>query len=495
MEFCRLSRLQRRRLSATFPVTIGGSARVRVRVIVFLLSVSACITTLVLSPNIVGDAKSPAINSAAAAPVLLRQGNSTRGIALDSVMNVVEPFQPKAPVAFGSDTTTRVILFATSLTLAEGENGGAVTSEAEDVTRFRYPLTVEYVGTVPGFPWMTEVVVRLNDNLGDAGDVLVGITYHGMTSNRVRIGIGHIGGGPPDDPPPTPDLGPGASLHGKQLFPADNPWNQDISTMPVDSNSGNLISSIGVNTGLHPDFGTVYNGAPNGIPYIVVAGTQPRVNINYTAYGDESDPGPYPVPPGAPIEGGPNSQGDRHVLVIDRDNWKLYELGYAFPINNGTSWNANCGAVFDLNSNAQRPAGWTSADAAGLPIFPGLVRYDEVFEQGVIAHALRFTVQNSRRAYVDPARHYASSNTSANLPPMGMRVRLKASYDISGFSPAMQVILRAMKKFGMIVADNGSNWYFSGAPDPRWDDDELNTLKTIKGSNFEVVQMGTIITH
>jgi len=452
-----------------------------------------------MSPNIVRSAKSSALLSALGPPVLLTKPNSTRGIALDSVMNVAEPFQPQTPVAFGSDTRTRVMLFATNFTLAEDENITAVTSDAEDVLRFHYPLAVEYIGTVPGYPWMTAIVVRLNDNLGDVGDVLVGITYRGMTSNRVRIGIGHIGGGPPDDPPatpsPTPDLGPGASLHGKQLFPPDNPWNQDVSTMPVDPNSTNLISSIGVNTGLHPDFGTVYNGAPNGIPYVVVTGTQSRVAINYTAYGDESDPGPYPVPTNAPIEGGPNSQGDRHVLVIDRDNWKLYELGYAFPINNGASWNANCGAVFDLNSNALRPAGWTSADAAGLPIFPGLVRYDEVFEQGVITHAIRFTVQNSRRAYVLPARHYASSNTSPNLPPMGMRVRLKASFNISAFSPAMQVILRAMKKYGMIVADNGSNWYFSGAPEPRWNDDELSTLKTIKGSNFEVVQMGTIVTQ
>jgi hypothetical protein len=394
------------------------------------------------------------------------------------------------------------MLFASNLTLAIGENASAVTADAEDATRFRYPLTVEYVGPVPGQAWLTSIVVILNQNLGDAGDVLVGITYHGLTSNRVRIGVGHIGGGPPDDPPPsptptpsaTPELGPGASLHGKQLFPSDNPWNLDISSVPVDPNSANLIASIGLNTGLHPDFGTVYNGAPNGIPYVVVSGSEPMVPINYTAYGDESDPGPYPVPANAPIEGGPSSDGDRHVLVIDRDNWKLYELGYAFPINNGASWNANCGAVFDLNSNTLRPAGWTSADAAGLPIFPGLVRYDEVFEQGVIAHALRFTVQTSRRAYVSPARHWASSNTSVNLPPMGMRVRLKASFDISGFSPPMQVILRAMKKYGMFVADNGSNWYFSGAPDPRWNDDELSTLKTIKGSNFEVVQMGTIVT-
>ena len=265
--------------------------------------------------------------------------------------------------------------------------------------------------------------------------------------------------------------------------------------MPVDPNSANLIASIGLNTGLHPDFGTVYNGAPNGIPYVVVSGTQSRVTINFTAYGDESDSGPYPIPSNAPIEGGPNSSGDRHVIVIDRDNWKLYEMFSAFPVNNGASWNAACGATFDLNSNALRPAGWTSADAAGLPVFPGLVRYDEVVEQGLIAHALRFTVQNSRRAYVHPARHFASNNTSPNLPPMGMRVRLKASFDISGFSPRMQVILRAMKKYGMIVADNGSNWYISGAPDPRWNDDELSTLKTIKGSSFEVVQMGSVVTQ
>jgi hypothetical protein len=283
-------------------------------------------------------------------------------------------------------------------------------------------------------------------------------------------------------------------LHGKKVFPSDNPWNQDISTLPVDPNSANLIASIGLNTGLHADFGTVYNGAPNGIPYVVVSATQSLVTINFTAYGDESDPGPYPVPSNAPIEGGPNSSGDRHVLVIDRDHWKLYELGYAFPINNGASWNADCGATFDLNSNALRPAGWTSADAAGLPIFPGLVRYDEAVEQGQITHALRFTVQNTRRAYIFPARHFASNKTDPNLPPMGMRVRLKASFDISGFSPEVQVILRALKKYGMIVADNGSNWYISGSPDPRWSDDNLHTLGAIKGSNFEVLQMGTIVT-
>ena len=463
------------------------------------LAASFCLTMLVVCPNRAARAGgTPQINLAATALTLLTQTNSTRAIALESVTSRSEPFPPTEPILFGTDNRTRVMLFATNLTLNPGENASAVTGDAEDASHAHYPLTVEYVGAVTGFEWMSSVVVRLNDSLGDVGDVLVGITLHGATSNRVRVGIGHIGGGPPDDPPastPPPDLGPGASLHGKQVFPADNPWNQDISTSPIDPNSNNLIASIGLNVGLHPDFGTVYAGAPNGIPYIVVAGSQSTVPINFTAYGDESDPGPYPVPPSAPIEGGPSSNGDRHVIVIDRDNWNLYEMGYAFPVNNGTSWNANCGAIFDLNSNALRPASWTSADAAGLPIFPGLVRYDEVFEQGEIKHAVRFTVQNSRRAYVLPARHFASSDTSVNRPPMGMRVRLKSAFDISGFSPAMQVILRALKKYGMIVADNGSNWYISGAPDPRWNDDELSTLKTIKGSNFEVVQMGTIVTQ
>ncbi len=495
MWFCPFSRRPPSALSITF----RKRARSRMRLRIFWICVTACLATLVMTP---GGANIFSVSFAAGPPVLLTHASSTRGIALDSVTNLAEPFPLQNAVLFGGDGRTRVMLFASNLTLATGETSSAVTAEAEDVTRARYPLTVEYVGAVPDQSWMTAVVVRLNDSLGDVGDVLVEITYDGMTSNRVRIGLGHIGGGPPDDPPATPtptpgatpDLGPGASLHGKQLFPSDNPWNQDISTMPVDPNSANLIASIGLNTDLHPDFGTVYNGAPNGIPYVVVSGTQPRVPITYTEFGDESDPGPYPVPASAPIEGGPNSTGDRHVIVIDRDNWKLYELGYAFPINTGTSWEANCGAIFDLNSNALRPAGWTSADAAGLPIFPGLVRYDEVFEQGEIAHAVRFTVQNSRRAYVHPARHWASTNTNPNLPPMGMRVRLKASFDISGFSPAMQVILRAMKKHGLMVADNGSNWYISGAPDPRWNDNELNSLKTIKGSNFEVVQMGTIVT-
>lgn len=287
-----------------------------------------------------------------------------------------------------------------------------------------------------------------------------------------------------------PELGPNASLNGRRPFPADNPWNTPVDRLPVDPNSDALVASIG-HTRLHPDFGANYEGRPYGIPYIVVAGNTPRVPVSFE-YQDESDPGPYPIPPNAPIEGGPQADGDRHILVVDRDNWKLYELFSAFP--QGKGWKAGSGAVFDLGSNKLRPEKWTSADAAGLPVFPGLVRYDEAVQQKAIEHALRFTVKVSRRAYVHPARHWASRRREANLPPMGMRVRLKASYDISRFPPTAQVILKALKKYGMILADNGSNWFVSGAPDPRWPDAEIDTLKRVNGRDFEVVKMGKIIT-
>lgn len=245
---------------------------------------------------------------------------------------------------------------------------------------------------------------------------------------------------------------------------------------------------MGLTTSLHPDWGTEYGGAPWGIPFVTVSGSQAKVPITYTDYPAESDPGPFPIPLDAPVEGGPNGAGDRHVIVVDRDNAKLYELFNAFPTANG--WNASCGATYDLRSNALRPAGWTSADAAGLPIFPGLVRYEEVVEQGEIRHALRFTAARTRKAYVYPARHYASYNTDPNLPPMGTRMRLKASVDISRYPASCQVVLRALKRYGMILADNGSNWFVTGAPDPRWNDNEINTLKGIKGSDFEVIQLG-----
>jgi hypothetical protein len=333
--------------------------------------------------------------------------------------------------------------------------------------------------------------------------VISSLVFASLSAKSSSGGRSFSAGGPEPTPATRPrtvsnpsrptDLGPGASLHGKQLFPPDNPWNQDISRAPVDPNSSQIIATIRAEAQLHPDFGTVYNGAPNGIPYIVVSGSQPPVTINLTSFASESDRGPYPVPRNAPIEGGPNSDGDRHVLVIDKDNWKLYELFRAFPNADG-SWRAASGAIFDLKSNALRPEGWTSSDAAGLPIFPGLVRYDEVFEQREIRHALRFTVRKTRRAYVYPARHYASSDTNPNLPPMGMRVRLKASYDISQFSPAIQVILRALKKYGMIVADNGGNWFLSGAPDMRWSDEDLSKLKIVTAGDFEVVRMDRIVT-
>lgn len=291
----------------------------------------------------------------------------------------------------------------------------------------------------------------------------------------------------------TPGLGPGASLNGRRPFPDDNPWNTPVDQALVDSNSDALIASIGLTATLHPDFGANYLGGPFGIPYVVVAGNTPRVGVSFD-YAGESDPGPYPIPGDAPIEGGAASSGDRHVLVVDRDTWRLYELFAAYPVPGSRDWTAGSGAVFDLSSNALRPAGWTSADAAGLPILPGLVRYDEVVELGAIRHALRFTVRYSRRAYVHPARHWASADTSATRPPMGMRVRLKVSYDISGFPPSARVILQALKTYGMFVADNGGDWFISGAPDARWNDAELNTLKGVPGSAFEVIRITGVVT-
>jgi len=290
-----------------------------------------------------------------------------------------------------------------------------------------------------------------------------------------------------------PDVGVGASLHGKRVFPADNPWNTDISKMPVDPQSDILVASIGADKPLHPDFGTVYNGNPNGIPYLVLSGEQAKKRFPVTfQYADESDPGPVPIPLDAPIEGGPKADGDRHVLVLDRDRWILYELWSATPQSG--RWKAGSGAIFDLNSNKERPLGWTSADAAGLPVFPGLVRCDEAVEAKDIPHALRFTCVRSRRAFVAPARHFASKLTDEKFPPMGMRVRLKASVDIRSYPLTAQVILRALQRYGMILADNGSDWFVSGAPDPRWNDDELNTLKRLKGRDFEVVKMGAMVT-
>ena len=288
-------------------------------------------------------------------------------------------------------------------------------------------------------------------------------------------------------------LGRGASLNGFIPFPADNAWNQDISNASVDPNSDALINFIGASTPMHPDFGAgLYAGSTIGIPYVVVSGS-PFVNIHFTAYGSESDPGPMPVPHNAPIEGYPHpGNGDRHVLVLDRDNCWLYELYHSYAQKDG-SWNADSAAVWDLLNDEQRPYTWTSADAAGLPVFAGLARYDEV-ASGQIQHALRFTLQYSRQAFTPPASHWAPTSTNALAAPMGMRLRLKASYDISSFPPQSQVILAALKQYGMIMADNGSSMYVSGDPDNRWSNDDLGSLKQVPASAFEVILMDPIYT-
>jgi hypothetical protein len=273
------------------------------------------------------------------------------------------------------------------------------------------------------------------------------------------------------------DIGPGADLNGFIPFPADNAWNTDISSMPVDPNSDNIIAFIGASSPLHPDFGAgLYGGSKIGIPYQVVdTTTQQKVPIRIVAYKTESDPGPMPVPPNAPIKGYPNpDDGDRHVLVLDRNGCWLYELYRSFR-GHGT-WRADSTAIWDMTLNQQRPYTWTLADAAGLPIFTGLVRYDEVLA-GAINHAIRVTVPVTRQAFTPPASHWASLETGQNSPPMGMRMRLRASFDISGFSPNDQVILTVLKQYGLIVADNGGAMFISGAPDERWNNTELDSSK------------------
>jgi len=270
-------------------------------------------------------------------------------------------------------------------------------------------------------------------------------------------------------------------LAGCAVFPASNPWNQRVDKLPVAADSAAIVASIGRDAPLHADFGSgLWQGAPIGIPYDVVTRATPRSRVVFD-YADESDRGPYPIPAGVHVEGG----GDRHALLVDRSACRLYEL-YALRRESGR-WHAGSGAIWSLRSNRLRPAGWTSADAAGLPILPGLARYDEV-ARGAIRHALRFTAPRTRRAYVWPARHFASDSTDPRLPPMGLRLRLKASFDVRSFPRQARIVLVALKRYGMIVADNGSSWYITGAPDPRWSNDQLHMLGRVKGSDFEVVQ-------
>jgi hypothetical protein len=271
-----------------------------------------------------------------------------------------------------------------------------------------------------------------------------------------------------------------------RLFPADNPWNQRVDSAPVRGDSDAIVRSIGVDKGVHADFGSGrYDGGPIGIPYTAVSKRQKRVRVKFD-YADESDKGPYPIPKNAPIEGGRSADGDRHVIVVDRDRCKLYELFAAYPQRGGRSWKAGSGAIWSLKSNKLRPEGWTSADAAGLPILPGLARYEEA-RRGRIDHALRFTVSRTRKAFLYPARHFASDLTDLSLPAMGQRLRLKASFDVSRYPPQSRIVLQALKEYGMIVADNGSDWFLSGAPSSGWNNDDLHSLGGVKGSDFEVV--------
>jgi len=286
--------------------------------------------------------------------------------------------------------------------------------------------------------------------------------------------------------------GQGASLGGFLPFPADSLWNTDISNAPVDSKSTAIINFVGGTIGIHADFGAgQLQGSTIGIPYLIVGASQPPVTVTFNQFGSESDPGPMPIPVTAPIEGFPNP-GDQHVLVLDNSNCFLYEL-YASAVS-GNSWTAGSAAIWDLLSNGQRPYMWTSADAAGLPIFPGLVRYDEV-SAGQVQHAFRFTLRNTSAAFTPPASHIASTSGNASAAPMGTRMRLKAGFDVSGFSPANQVILNALKKYGMIMADNGSNMFLSGAPDSRWDNNDLHNLGLVTASDFEVIQMAPLYTQ
>jgi hypothetical protein len=289
----------------------------------------------------------------------------------------------------------------------------------------------------------------------------------------------------------------GSSAHALRLptaphcpvFPADNPWNERVDTLPVAADSAQLIASIGLDAPVHADFGSgTWDGGPIGIPYDVVSRTTPRSRVSF-GYADESDRVRYPIPLRVHIEGGPHAAGDRHAILVDRSACRLYEL-YDLR-HTGHGWTAGSGAVWSLRSNHLRPAGWTSADAAGLPIFPGLARWDEV-SRGVIDHALRFTASRTRRAYVYPARHYASSSSDPSLPPMGLRVRLKASVDVASFPRQARVVLRALQRYGMILADNGSPWYVSGAPNRHWNNDDLHSLGRLTGADFEVVDTSSL---
>ena len=406
--------------------------------------------------------------------------SSARGSGDVTLWNATPALSSVSPATFTSGAYSLTLTGSKFVSGAQVLFGGATIS-----TTFVSATQLTATGSAPSAGIFAVSVS--NPNPGSSSSAGINVT---VTSQS---------GGNPPPPPPSAcsaiSVGQGGSLNGFLPFPADNFWNRNIASAPVDPNSAAIINYIGGTDPVHPDFGSgEYNGSSIGIPYVVVDSSQAPVVINFTAYGDESDPGPMPVPASAPIEGYPNpGSGDRHVLVIDNSTCWLYELYSSYAQTDG-SWNAASAAVWDLLADGQRPLTWTSADAAGLSIFAGLARYDEV-ASGSIKHALRFTLQNSRAAFVPPASHWASTTSNANAAPMGMRLRLKASFNISGYSAANQVILTALQQYGMIMADNGSNMYISGAPDDRWDNDDLHNLDQVTAADFEVVQMNPIYTQ
>ena len=458
--------------SATFSANVTGTQNTAVTWYVNDTSGgSATLGTIDSSGNYTAPATLPNPNSVTVKAVSSADSSKT-GISAVTLLN-------PTPVLTGiSPASTNLGNFTLTVTGSSFVSGAQVmfgTTALPTTVVSSMKLTATGNATSPG----TFSVTVENPDPGSSSSSAQNFTVNGsqQASNCSQMSVGQ-----------------GASLNGFLPFPSDNLWNKDISAATVDSNSANYISYIGSSVGLHPDFGSgEYNGSYMGIPYTVVNSSQSLVPITYTAYGDESDPGPMPVPLTAPIEGYPNpGTGDRHVLVLDNVNCFLYELYSSYPQT--ASWDAGSGAVWDLLADEQRPYTWTSADAAGLPIFPGLVRYDEV-AAGAINHAIRFTLQNSSAGFTPPASHWASTTSNANALPMGARLRLKAAFNVSSYSATNQVILNAMKEYGLIMADNGSSMYISGAPDDRWSNDDLHNLGSVTASDFDVIQISPLYTN
>ena len=422
-------------------------------------------------------------------------GNYTAPVALPNP-NTITVRATSAADASASGTSTVTLLNPTPVLTGVNPASVGTGNFSLTVTGSKFVSGAQvFFGTAPlQTTFVSTTQLAATGSASSAGTYPITVTNPSPgTSSSSSVNL-QVTGSPQPSNCGSMSLGQGANLGGFVPFPADSLWNTDISSAPVDPNSTAVVNFIGSGVGIHADFGAgQYQGSTIGIPYLIIGAQQPPVTVNFTAYGSESDPGPMPVPVTAPIEGDPNpGTGDRHVLVLDNSTCFLYELYSSYV--SGNSWNAGSAAVWDLLSNEQRPYTWTSADAAGLPIFPGLARYDEV-AAGKISHAPRFTLQQSRAAFIPPASHWAANSSNVNAAPMGMRMRLKVSFDVSGYSAANQVILNALKKYGMIMADNGSNLYLSGEPDDRWDNNDLHAIGQVKASDFEVIQMTPLYTQ